>query len=342
MTFWRHQRTLVTGGGGFIGRNLVGTLVEHGARVRVADNFERGVPASLAPLGDAIELVEGDLRDAATCARACEDIDVVFHLASRVGSGEFYRRFAADVVLHNTLLDAQMLQAARQCRVGRYLQVSTAFVYPIGRQLAPDATPLQEHEAYPPDPANSYGWAKLMAERAVEYAVKQDDQLRGAILRFSNIYGPYQSIDLERGSIVPVLVRRAVEYPGLPFTIRGDGQETRTYCYVSDAVDAMLRAVEALDRDPLIGPINVGGADPIRIVDLARRVIAASGKQIELVTLPASPPMAQSQTLDCSRASEVLQGWRPTVTLDDGLRRLYHQVEDELRRQSNCLHAEGG
>jgi nucleoside-diphosphate-sugar epimerase len=340
MTFWKGQRTLVTGGGGFIGRNLVGTLVDYGACVRVADNFERGVPASLAPLGSAIQLVEGDLCDAAVCARACEDIDVVFHLASKVGSSEFYRRFAADVVLHNTLLDAQMLQAARGGGVQRYLQVSTAFVYPIGRQLAPDAAPLQEAEAYPPDPANSYGWAKLMAERAVEYAVAQDGQLRGAILRFSNIYGPYQSLDLERGSVVPVFVRRAVEYPALPFTIRGDGQETRTYCYVSDAVDAMLRAVEALDRDSLVGPINVGGQDPIRIIDLAREVIAASGKDIDLVTLPASPPKAQSQTLDCSRATAVLQGWRPTVNLHDGLKRLYAHIEDELRRQSVASPAE--
>src|SRR5688500_329824 len=126
---WQHRRTLVTGGGGFIGRKLVGTLLEHGALVRVADNFERGLPASLAPLGDAIELVEGDLRDAAVCARACDAIDTVFHLASKVGSGEFYRRFPADVVLHNTLLDAQMLEAARHCRVERYLQVSTACVY---------------------------------------------------------------------------------------------------------------------------------------------------------------------------------------------------------------------
>lgn len=340
MTYWKHRRTLVTGGGGFIGRNLVGALVDQGARVRVADNFERGLPASLVPLGEAIELVEGDLRDAATCARACRDVEVVFHLASKVGSGDFYRRFPADVVLHNTLLDAQMLEAARQSQVERYLQVSTAFVYPIGRQLAPDAAPLQEPEAYPPDPANSYGWAKLMAERALEYAVGQEGRLRGAIVRFSNIYGPYQSIDLERGSIVPVLVRRAVEYPALPYTIRGDGQETRTYCYVSDAVDAMLRAIEALDHVSMIGPINVGGDDPIRIIDLARHVIAASGKQIELATLPGSPPVARSQTLDCSKATEVLQGWRPTITLDDGLRRLYAHVESELREQG--LAAERG
>lgn len=128
MTFWAHKRALVTGGAGFIGRNLVATLLERQAKVRVADNFERGVPVSLAPISHRIEVVEGDLRDAATYARACRDIDVVFHLASKVGSGEFYRRFPADVVLHNVLLDTQVLQVARDCRVGRFLHLSSAFV----------------------------------------------------------------------------------------------------------------------------------------------------------------------------------------------------------------------
>jgi len=334
MNFWKHKRVLVTGGGGFIGLNLIARLLEHGARVRVAENFERGKAESLARWGNQIEIVAGDLREAAICGRACHDVDAVFHLASKVGNSEFYRRFPADVVLHNFMLDAQMLQAARNCRVGRYLHVSSAFIYPLERQLAPDAAPLKEEEAYPPNPANSYGWAKLMAEKALEYAVAQDHELRAVIVRFSNIYGPHQSIDLERGSIVPVLVRRAVEYPRLqPFSIRGAGQETRTYCYVSDAVDAMLLAMEKLDQHQLIGPLNIGSEEKIRIIDLARKVIAVSGKDIELMTLPAPPPVTQSQTLDCSRACEVLEGWRPRVSLEEGLRNLYRYVETELRKQ---------
>ena len=331
MSFWKHRRVLVTGGGGFIGRNLVAKLLEQNASVRVAENFERGMPANLAPLRDQIEIAEGDLRDAAVCGRACDGVEAVFHLASKVGSSDFYRRFPADVVLHNFMLDAQMLEAARRCRVSRYLHVSSAFIYPVERQLEPDAAPLREEEAYPPNPANSYGWAKLMAEKALEYTVAQESDLRGVILRFSNIYGPHQSIDLERGSIVPVLVRRAVEYPQVqPFSIRGNGQETRTYCYVSDAVEAMLRAMEKLDTQRLVGPLNIGSEEKIRIIDLARRVIAVSGKDIELVTLPAPPPVTQSQTLDCSKAREVLGGWQPNVNLHEGLRRLYRYVEGEL------------
>lgn len=333
MSFWKNRKVLITGGGGFIGLNLVARLLEQEARVRVAENFERGKPEALARLGDRIEIVNGDLREASVCARACHEVEAVFHLASKVGSSEFYRKFPADVVLHNFMLDAQMLQAARTCGVARYLHVSSAFIYPVERQLQPDAVPLREEEAYPPNPANSYGWAKLMAERALEYVVAQDEGLRGVIVRFSNIYGPQQSIDLERGSIVPVLVRRAVEYPKRsPFSIRGAGLETRTYCYVGDAVEAMMLAVEKLDRHRLVGPLNIGSEERVRIIDLARKVIALSGKHIELVTLPAPPPATQSQTLDCSKAREILDGWQPRVSLEEGLRNLFHYVEAELKK----------
>jgi nucleoside-diphosphate-sugar epimerase len=330
MSYWKQRCVLVTGGGGFIGLNLIPRLLEQGARVRVAETFERGRSDRLADFAE-IELIDGDLRDASVCSRACRDVEVVFHLASKVGSSEFYRRFPADVVLHNTLLDSQLLEAARSQRVVRYLHVSSAFVYPLERQTDPHAAALREEEAYPPNPANSYGWAKLMAERALAYAVDQDAQLTAVILRLSNVYGPHQSIDLERGSLLPVLVRRAVEYPRLsPFSIKGSGQETRTYCHVSDAVEAMLLAVEKLDRHRLLGPLNIGSEEPVRVVDLARRVIAVSGKDIELVTLPAAPPVTQSQTLDCSKARDLLDGWRPAISLEEGLRTLYRHVESEL------------
>jgi len=335
MSSWEGRRVLVTGGGGFIGLNLVGRLIEQGARVRVAENFERGGGAGLRRLAGQVEILEGDLRDAATCAEACRGVEAVFHLASKVGSSDFYRRFPADVVLHNSALDGQMLQTARTAGVARFLHISSAFVYPVERQRDPDAPPLKEDEAYPPNPANSYGWAKLTAERALEYTIQQDEHFRGAILRFSNIYGPHQSIDLERGSIVPVLVRRAVEYPRLtPFSIRGSGEETRTYCYVTDAVDAMMRAVEKLDDQRQVGPLNIGGEDRVRVADLARKVIAVSGKSIELVTLPAPPPVTMSQSLDCSRARDVLDGWRPKVSLETGLRSLYQHVESQLAATS--------
>ena len=335
MSYWKGRRVLVTGGGGFIGLNLVESLLARDARVRVAENFERGPGDGLRRLAGDVELLTGDLREAAICAQACGDVEAVFHLASKVGSSEYYRRFPADVVLHNSALDGQLLQAARSQGVARYLHISSAFIYPVERQLDPDAPPLREEEAYPPNPANSYGWAKLMAERALEYTIAQDEQLRGAILRFSNIYGPYQSIDLERGSIVPVLVRRAVEYPRLkPFSLRGSGEETRTYCYVTDAVEAMLLAVQKLDQHRQVGPLNIGSEDRVRVVDLARAVIAVSGKDIELVTLPAPPPVTRSQSLDCSKARELLDDWRPKVSLEEGLGRLYRHVESQLTKAS--------
>jgi len=99
---------------------------------------------------------------------------------------------------------------------------------------------------------------------------------------------------------------------------------------VSDVVDAMLLAVEKLDHFRQIGPLNIGSEERIRIVDLARKIIEVSGKGIELVTLPAPPPASLSQSLDCSKAFQALDGWKPRVALEDGLRLVYRHVEQEL------------
>jgi len=342
VSYWKHRRVLVTGGGGFIGRNLVERLVAEGAQVRVAEIFERSGVNGLAALEKQIELVQADLREEHVCLRVCSEVEVVFHLASKVGSSAFYRDYPADVVLQNLMLDAQMLEAARKRGVARYLHVSSAFIYPVACLQNPEGAPIKEEQAYPANPALSYGWAKLLAEKALEYAATQAGELCGAILRLSNVYGPHQSLDLERGSIIPVLIRRAVEFPARqPFTIFGAGLETRTYCFVSDAVEAMLRAVETLEHCRLVGPLNIGGEERIRIIDLARKIIALSGKDIEPVTLPAPPPATQSQSLDCSKARATLAGWRPKVSLDQGLSLLYRHVEAELQASAEPVQPKG-
>ena len=336
--FWDNKKVLVTGGGGFIGANLVERLIEVGAIVRVVDNFERGGTENLASLKDAIDILHGDLREKAVCFDACKGIDTVFHLASKVGGIGYYIQNPADVILQNLLIDIQMLEAARKCRVTRYLYASSAYVYPIERMQDPYSTPLREEEAIPANPAVSYGWAKLLAENALKYSVEQDNLLKGVILRLANPYGPLQGIDLQRGSIIPVLIRRAIEYPHLkPFTIKGSGQETRSYCYIDDTLDAMVIAMEKLNESDLIGPLNVGSEDRIRIIDLAKEIIKLSGKDIEVVKEPAPPPLTSSQTLNCSMASEVLDGWKPGVTLNEGLKKMYCYIEEQLKRDGQSI-----
>lgn len=331
MGFWNDRRVLVTGGAGFIGSHLVRRLSDAGARVRIADSLDRTgrVPAH----GQAAaEFLHVDLRNPEDCARACRDQEIVFHLASRAGGWGFYLAHPGSVLIDNLLIDQGTLRAAGACGAARYLYISSSMVYPVERQQTPDAPALREEDAVPANPPNSYGWAKLIGERAVSSVVEEGGQLRGAILRLENAYGPGQDIDLERGSVIPVLLRRAIEYPRTPFLMRGTGQETRAYCYVTDAVEAMLTAVERLDDHRLLGPLNVTGEERVRILDLVHTAIRLSGKAIEICSVPGSTSI-WGQVLDCSRARAVL-GFTPRVALEEGLRRCY---EDVRARVENAL-----
>lgn len=330
MSFWQGRPVLVTGGCGFIGANLVEALLALDARVRVADNLERGRLESLGPWLDRIEFVQADLLERTACREACSGIDTVFHLASRVGAISYYAEHPASVLADNCVIDASVLTAAAHSGVSRYVYASSVFVYPADLQRDPAAPALREGMALPANPPNAYGWAKLFGEKLLEGAISEHPSLRGAVLRLIGVYGAHQSLDLERGSIIPVLVRRAIEYPRRqPFTIRGTGRETRSYCYVGDVVRALLTAAEKLDGRRLLGPLNVGSETSIRIIDLAREVVSMSGKEIEIVLTPAETQV-WGQAVDCSEARRLLDGWRPTVPLREGLRRVYEYARSRL------------
>jgi UDP-glucuronate decarboxylase len=127
-----------------------------------------------------------------------------------------------------------------------------------------------------------------------------------------------------------VLTRRAVEYPQQgPFSIKGRGEETRSYCYISDVLDSMLLAMAKVDGCGLLGPLNIGSEKGIRIIDLARQIADISGKGMEVVRLP-GPSSVWSQAMDCSKSKQLLDGWEPKVSLREGLTRTYTYWEARL------------
>ena len=336
---WNQYAVLVTGGNGFLGTNLVHRLIDIGVqKIRVVDNFERDKHYSLDTVDKKVEFINGDLCDQSICYSACDGIDIVFHLASKVGSIGYYQNYAADILSHNTTIDTQMIDAARRSNISFYVYISSAFIYPINRMLDPFGPAIKEPEAISGKPAISYGWAKLIGELGLQYAVEQDKKIRGIIFRLSNIYGPHQSADLERGSIIPVLIRKTISYPDLhPFSIFGSGEETRTYCYISDVLDALCLAVEKLKNHQMIGPLNIGSEEPIRIIDLANKIIEISGKNIKVEKKLAPPPATMSQTLDCSQARKLLNGWKPKVKLQEGLKMMYAYVSNRMNQIENYV-----
>ena len=330
--YWNETNVLITGGNGFLGTNLVHRLIDLGVqKIRVVDNLERDKHYNLHAVDKKVEFINGDLRDQSVCHAACGGMDVVFHLASKVGGIAFYKEYAADVFNHNIAIDMQMLEAARQTNIWGYVYISSAYVYPLERMKDPYSTPISETEAISTQPGISYGLAKFIGETALKYTIEQDQKMKGIIFRLSNVYGPCQNIDLKRGSIIPVLIRRAIEYPDLkPYLIYGTGIETRSYCYISDVLDALCYAIEKLSEFQLIGPLNIGSEHRISILDLAEKIIDISGKNIKVEKKKASPPVAMSQTLDCSQARKILDGWQPKMSLQEGLENMYAYVMDKI------------
>ena len=228
-SFWRGKKVLLTGGAGFIGSNLAVRLLNLGSQVRVVDNLERGNLKYLRPIRDDLEFKQLDLTGQEACRLACQEMEIIFHLASKVGGIGYYLQKPGDVILNNVLMDTLMLQAALEVGVERYFYASSAHVYPLELQFSPESPPIKEEQAYPAHPGLSYGWAKLLAEKQIEYHVEEGMPLRAAIIRLIGAFGPNQDLDLETGSAIPVFCRRAVEYPERqPFIIWGSGIETRS------------------------------------------------------------------------------------------------------------------
>jgi GDP-D-mannose 3',5'-epimerase len=328
--FWEKKRVLVTGGAGFIGSNLTEDLVSLGAAVRVVDNLERGKREYLSKVLDRVEFVNADLRKEETCREVCRGIEIVFHLAARVGGIGYYLSKPGEVILQNTMIDSFMVEAVLEERVQRYFYASSAHVYPIELQMAPDAPLIKEEQVLPAHPELSYGWAKLIAEKQIEYVAQENTSFRAAVARLIGVFGKNQDLDFETGSAIPVFIRRAIEYPQRkPFVIWGTGNETRSYCYIDDVLGGILSMVQKLDQQQLVGPLNLGSEERIRIEDLAKEVVKISGKDMEIVKDQTKKTLIWGQALDCSKAKKLLDGWEPKVTLSEGLRWMYEYYMDK-------------
>ncbi len=333
--FWSDKRVMVTGGAGFIGSNLTARLLTEGARlVRVVDNLERGRIEYLQPSRkhSNFEFQHGDLRQIAVANTACADIDVVFHLASKVGGIHYYVEHPGTVFRDNTLIDHNVWSAALARQVPYYLYASSAHIYPIEAQMAPDAPAIREDMAYPASPELSYGWAKLIGEKLIQYSVAEGCGTRAALPRLIGSYGPNQDLDLATGSAIPVFCRRAIEYPaGGPFVVLGTGAETRSFHFVTDTLDAMLLAVQKLPEMPQMPPFNLGNEGRVTIREIAETIIAISGKPIDIQWDTSHPTAIWGQAFECSLAAQLLSGWRPKVPLREGLEQCYRHIESRLR-----------
>lgn len=315
------ERALVTGAGGFIGHHLVTSLKEKGYWVRGVDIK---VPEYTDIDADEFEIL--DLRRWENCLAAVRGVDLVYALAADMGGMGFISAHQAEILHNNALINLHTLEAARTHDVGRYLYTSSACVYPEHLQNETDIAPLKELDAYPAAPQDSYGWEKLVSELAATYYAA-DYGMETRIVRFHNVYGPYGTYDGGREKVPAAICRKvAAADDGGSIEIWGDGEQTRSFCFIDDCIDGIFALMQSNYREPL----NLGRDEMISINDLARLVIAMSGKRdISLVHVP-GPQGVRGRNSDNSLIREVLD-WEPPTGLDEGLEPTYRWIEKQVR-----------
>jgi nucleoside-diphosphate-sugar epimerase len=302
----RGERTLVTGGAGFIGSHLVDALLAHSASVRVLDNLATGRRENLAGSLDRIEFLEGDIREMETCRRACRDVSLVFHEAA-LGSVPRSVHDPATTIAVNVSGTANVFAAARDARVRRIVYASSSSVYG-------DSQTLPKREGEEGRPLSPYALSKVMGEELAA-VFSRCFGMETIGLRYFNVYGPRQDPEGPYAAVIPRFF--AAWVTGRAPVIYGDGEQSRDFTFVEDAVAANLLAAAA-PAAACGRAYNVGGGHRTSVIDLARHVRRLVGGGPE-------PRFAEPRSSDVRHSLADLRlvreqlGYSPATNLASGL-----------------------
>jgi nucleoside-diphosphate-sugar epimerase len=305
---WKDRSVLVTGGAGFIGSHLVDALLSRGARVRVLDNLSNGKRENLAHCERSIEFLEADIRDAGVCREAVRGVDYVFHQAA-LGSVPRSMKDPSTSIAVNVSGTANVFAAARDAGVRRVVYASSSSVYGDSRKL-----PKREGEEG--KPLSPYALSKAMNEELAD-VFRRVDSMELVGLRYFNVYGPRQDPDGPYAAVIPRFFKAYLS--GEAPVIYGDGEQSRDFTYVADAVAANVCGAEA-PAESAGAAYNVAGGRQTTVKDLARAVRDAVGGGPEPRHEPPRKGDVLHSAADLSLSGRALS-YAPTVQLAEGLTR---------------------
>ncbi len=305
---FREKRILVTGGAGFLGSFIVEKLIERGALEE-----DIIVPRSRA----------ADLRKWESCKKVVEGVDVVIHLAAKVGGIGYNRKYPATLFYDNAMMGIQLMEAARRAGVAKYVAVGTVCAYP---KFTP--VPFKEDDlwnGYPEETNAPYGIAKKI-QLVQAQAYRQQYGFNAIFLLPVNLYGPRDNFHLEHSHVIPALIRKMVDakVEGKDeVVVWGTGKPSREFLYVEDAAEGILLAAEKYSKPE---PVNLGSGMEITIRDLVSLIAKITGYKGKVIWDTSKPDGQPRRCLDVSRAEQEF-GFKARVDFREGLKRTVEWYE---------------
>ena len=327
----RGSLIVVAGGGGFIGGHLVAELRRRG--------FEHIRAVDIKPADEwyqrfsDVENLELDLRERGACREAVAGAAEVFNFAADMGGMGFIENHKAECMI-SVLINTQMLIACRDAGVRRFMFASSACVYNADWQVSPDVTALKEEYAYPALPEDGYGWEKLFSERMCRH-FEEDYGIEVRVPRFHNVYGPHGTYDGGREKAPAAVCRKVVEAERSgsgKINIWGDGLQTRSFTFIDDALQGIVRLMESDVSDP----INLGSHELVTINGLVDIVERIAGVELERSYDLSAPQGVRGRNSDNTMIKARL-GWEPSTSLEVGLEATYRWIREQMVQRPAAL-----
>jgi len=323
MNIYNNKKVLVTGGTGLIGIPLVEMLIDQGAKVRIAslDNPSRAHPSA--------EFKQVNLTRFKNCLEVCQGMDFIFHLAGIKGSPAMTSKQPASFFVPTITFNTNMMEAARQCDVERYLFTSTVGVYSPAEIFYEDDV----WKTFPSENDRFAGWAKRMGELQAEAYKIEYGWDKIAIVRPANVYGPYDNFDPNNAMVIPSLIKRALDKED-PFVVWGDGTPIRDFIHAQDVAKGMLLVLEKCPGHP----INLGSGTGHAIKEIVEIIVNNLENKPKILWDTSKPSGDKKRLMDISRAKAL--GWKPEISIQKGIKEVmnwYEKNKDIVQKRYNVF-----